>query len=358
MTAQDLLQAPSELPGAPRLRRSWAATATACLLVAMVVGTLLGPVHLGFGETFTALLSRVPLLHVHSSLDDVQRSILWSLRVPRVVLGALIGGMLAVAGAGYQGAFRNPLADPYLLGAAAGAELGATLAIALAPGSTIIGLNFVPVAAFGGAVIAVAGAYALGKAVRSGTSVPTLILAGVAIAAFLNAVQTYVQQRNADSFRQVYSWILGHLVTAGWQGVDLVFPYIAVSCTVILLHGRLLDALSVGDDEVRTLGISPQRVRLVVVGAATVGTAAAVAIGGTIAFVGIIVPHTVRLIAGRSYRVVIPLSLLLGAAFLVLADALARTIASPAEVPIGVITALVGAPFFALIMRSRRTVEP
>jgi iron complex transport system permease protein len=358
MMAQDGLEPAAALPGAPRLRWPWAATAATCLLAAMVIGTLLGPAHLGFGETFTSLLSRVPFLHVHSSLDDVQRSILWSLRVPRVVLGALVGGMLAVAGAGYQGAFRNPLADPYLLGAAAGAELGATLAIALAPRSTIIGLNLVPVAAFGGAVIAVAGAYALGRTIRRGTSVTTLILAGIAIAAFLNAVQTYLQQRNADSFRQVYSWILGHLVTAGWQGVGLVLPYIAVSCTVILLHRRLLDALSVGDDEVRTLGISPHRVRLVVVGAATVGTAAAVAIGGTIGFVGIIVPHTVRLIAGRSYRVVIPLSLLLGAAFLVLADTLARTIASPAEVPIGVITAFVGAPFFVLVMRSTRTADP
>jgi iron complex transport system permease protein len=345
-------------PGLPRLRWPRVATGAAGLLAAMVIGVLLGPAHLGFGQTFTALLSKVPFLHVHDSLDQVQRSILWSLRLPRVVLGALVGGMLAVAGAGYQGAFRNPLADPYLLGAAAGAELGATLAIALAPGSTAIGVNLVPVAAFIGAVVAVAGAYALGRTVRRGRSATTLILAGVAIAAFLNAVQTYVQQRNADSFRLVYSWILGHLVTAGWQGVGMVLPYIALSCVVILLHRRLLDALSVGDEEVATLGMSPQRIRLTVVGAATFGTAAAVAIGGPIGFVGIIVPHTVRLVAGRSYRVVIPLSMLLGAAFLVLADTLARTIASPAEVPISVITAFIGAPFFVVVMRSARTVDP
>jgi iron complex transport system permease protein len=345
-------------PGLPRLRWPRVATGAAGLLAAMVIGVLLGPAHLGFGQTFTALLSKVPFLHVHDSLDQVQRSILWSLRLPRVVLGALVGGMLAVAGAGYQGAFRNPLADPYLLGAAAGAELGATLAIALAPGSTAIGVNLVPVAAFIGAVVAVAGAYALGRTVRRGRSATNLILAGVAIAAFLNAVQTYVQQRNADSFRLVYSWILGHLVTAGWQGVGLVLPYIALSCVVILLHRRLLDALSVGDEEVATLGMSPQRIRLTVVGAATFGTAAAVAIAGPIGFVGIIVPHTVRLVAGRSYRVVIPLSMLLGAAFLVLADTLARTIASPAEVPIGVITAFIGAPFFVVVMRSTRTVDP
>jgi iron complex transport system permease protein len=345
-------------PGIPRLRWPWAATGAAGLFAALLIGVLLGPAHLGFGQTFTALLSRVPLLHIHDSLDHVQSSILWSLRLPRVVLGALVGGMLAVAGAGYQGAFRNPLADPYLLGASAGAELGATLAIALAPRATLIGMNLVPVAAFAGAVVAVAGAYALGRTVRRARSVTTLILAGVAIATFFNAVQTYVQQRNADSFRPVYSWILGHLVTAGWQGVGLVLPYIALSCVLILMHRRLLDALSVGDEEVATLGLSPQRIRLIVVGAATFGTAAAVAIGGPIGFVGIIVPHTVRLIAGRSYRVVIPLSLLLGAAFLVLADALARTMASPAEIPIGVVTAFVGAPFFVVVMRSTRTVDP
>ena len=324
----------------------------------MVAGVLIGPAHLGLRDTVDALLARLPFLHVRSPLDATQGSILWSLRVPRVVLGALVGGMLAVAGAAYQGAFRNPLADPYLLGAAAGAELGATLAIALAPGSTVLGVNLVPVAAFAGALLAVAGAYALGRTVRGAGGATTLILAGVAIAAFLNAVQTFVQQRDATSFREVYSWILGHLVTAGWQGVWLVLPYIGVSVAVIVAHRRLLDLLSLGDDEVASLGVSPRRVRLVVVAAATVGTAAAVAIGGTIAFVGIIVPHTVRLLAGRSYRIVIPLSLLLGGAFLVFADTLARTIASPAEVPIGVITAFAGAPFFLVVLRSTRMVDP
>ena len=351
-------EAPTTLAGLPRLRLRWTTACVLILVAAMGAGVLIGPAHLGVKDTLDALLGRLPFLHVHSPLDATQSSILWSLRVPRVVLGALVGGMLAVAGAAYQGAFRNPLADPYLLGAAAGAELGATLAIALAPGSSVVGINLVPIAAFLGAVLAVSGAYALGRTIRGAGSATTLILAGVAIAAFLNAVQTYVQQRDTASFREVYSWILGHLVTAGWQGVWLVLPYIAVSVAVIFAHRRLLDLLALGDDEVESLGVSPRRVRLVVVAAATVGTAAAVAIGGTIAFVGIIVPHTVRLLAGRSYRIVIPLSLLLGGAFLVFADTLARTIASPAEVPIGVITAFAGAPFFVVVLRSTRMVDP
>jgi len=265
--------------------------------------------------------------------------------------------MLATAGAAYQGVFRNPLADPYLLGAAAGANLGATLAIAYGPGASGIGVNIVPIAAFAGAASAVGAAYVLGRTVTGLRSTTALILAGVAVATFFNAVQTFVQQSQTDTIRQVYTWILGRLVTAGWDGVFLVLPYIAISLVVIVLHRRLLDVLSVGDDEATSLGISARRIRLVVVIAATLGTAAAVGIAGTIAFVGIIVPHTVRLLTGRSYRVVIPLSIFFGGAFLVLADTAARTVVAPAELSIGVLTAFIGAPFFIAVMRSTRAAE-
>ena len=194
----------------------------------------------------------------------------------------------------------------------------------------------------------------LGQTMKAAPSTTGLILAGVAIAAFFNAIQLYVQQQQTGSIRQVYSWILGRLTTAGWDGVVLILPYVLVSVAVILLHRRLLDTLTLGDDEVSNLGISVRRVRLTVVVAATLGTAAVVAVGGTIAFVGIIIPHTVRLLAGRSYRVVIPLSVLFGAGFLVLADTAARTVLAPAELPIGVITAFLGAPFFIAVMRSTR----
>jgi iron complex transport system permease protein len=342
------LAAPVVLRGLPRLPWVWAAIGVAALIAAALVGVLVGPVHIGAGTVLQALLGQ------SSAIDPGQASILWSLRFPRVVLGAIVGGMLACAGAAYQGVFRNPLADPYLLGAAAGANLGATLAIAFAPGSTLIGVNIVPLAGFIGAGAAVMAAYALGRTVTGLRSTTGLILAGVAIAAFFNAIQTFVQQSQTNSIRQVYSWILGRLVTAGWDGVVLVLPYVVISVVVIVLHRRLLDALTVGEDEVTSLGISAQRVRLIVVVAATLGTAAVVAIAGTIAFVGIIIPHTIRLLVGRSYLVVVPLSLLFGAAFLVLADAAARTVVSPAELPIGVVTAFVGAPFFIAVMRSTR----
>jgi iron complex transport system permease protein len=198
-------------------------------------------------------------------------------------------------------------------------------------------------------------AYALGRA-GGGRTTATLVLAGVAVTSFLTAVQTYVQQREAETLREVYGWILGRLTTAGWNDVVLILPYVAVSSAVIVAHRRLLDVLAVGDDEAGSLGVRAARVRLVVVAAASLGTAAAVAVSGLIAFVGIIVPHTIRLLAGSSYRLVVPLCLLLGAAFLILADLVARTVMAPAELPIGVITAFFGAPFFAVVLRtSRRT---
>ena len=334
------------LAGMPRLPWTWAAAGLFALVICCAVGVLVGPIHIGVGAVLQAL--------VGGQVDPGQANILWSLRFPRVVLGVLVGGTLAVSGAAYQGVFRNPLADPYLLGAAAGANLGATLAIAFAPGTSILAVNIVPLAAFVGAGAAVAGAYALGRSVTGLRSATGLILAGVAIAAFFNSIQSYVQQTQTASIRQVYSWILGRLVTAGWDDVLLILPYVILSAAAIFVHRRLLDALTLGEDEVTSLGIPVRRVRLIVVVAATLGTAAVVAVAGTIAFVGIIVPHAIRLLIGRSYRVVIPLSMLFGAAFLVLADAGARTVVAPAELPIGVITAFLGAPFFIAVMRSTR----
>lgn len=336
----------------------WALASGSVLLVALVIGVVVGPAHLGLGGIASSIIARLPFVHTSSDLSVQQESILWSLRVPRVVLGALAGGTLALAGAAYQGTFRNPLADPYLLGAAAGAELGATLSIIFLPGQAVFGVNLVALAAFAGAGLAVAGAYALGRSQGGMRSVTSLILAGVAIASFLTAVQTYAQQRNADQIRQVYAWLLGRLQTAGWQGVSLVAPYVAICVVVVIAHRRVLDVLQFGDDEAASLGVRPRRVRFWVVVAATLGTAAVVAVCGAIAFVGIIIPHTVRLLVGRSYRIVVPLSIALGAAFLVLADTLARVVVAPAELPIGVITALIGAPFFVMVLRSTRTAGP
>jgi len=326
----------------------WLAAGAVTLAAALLAGLALGPAGIPPGALLDDLVGRLPLTDGHGSLSALDSAVLWELRAPRVALGALVGGTLALAGGAYQAVFRNPLADPYLLGAAAGAGLGATVAI------VHVGVVPLPLAAFVGATAAVGGAYLLGRSVGDGRTTATLILAGVAMAAFLTAVQTLLLQQDTENVRAIYAWLLGRLSTSGWSDVLLVLPYAALSAGVVLAHRRLLDVMRVGDDEATSLGVRVGRVRFLVIGAATLGTAAAVAVSGLIGFVGIVVPHAVRLLAGSSYRVVLPLSMLFGAAFLVLADVIARTALSPAELPIGVVTACVGAPFFVVVLRTSR----
>jgi cobalamin transport system permease protein len=348
---------PAEAAPTGQLRREgalawrWLAVGSLALLGAMLLGLAVGPAGIPPGALLGDLLARLPFGHAHGHLSSLQSAVLWELRAPRVILGALVGATLATAGGAYQAVFRNPLADPYLLGAAAGAGLGATLAI------VYVGVVPLPLAAFAGATAAVGGAYLLGRSVGDGRGTATLILAGVAMAALLTAVQTLLLQQNTENVRVVYSWLMGRLSTSGWREVLLVLPYTTLSVAVVLAHRRLLDVLRVGDEEAAGLGVRVGRLRLLVVGAATLGTAAAVAVSGLIGFVGIIVPHAVRLLVGSSYRVVLPLSALFGAAFLVLADAIARTALSPAELPIGVVTACIGAPFFIVVLRTSRAVS-
>ncbi len=332
-----------------RFRWGWLTATLAVLLVAIFAGITIGPAGITPGQVMVELIGS-GLGGRPSTLSSIQQAIIWEIRLPRVVLGGMVGGLLALSGASYQGVFRNPLADPYLLGVAAGGGLGATVVIALAPATTSI---LLPLAAFVGALGAVALTYAVGRSI-GGRSAVSLILAGVAVAAFFTAVQTYILQRNADTIRQVYSWILGLLATTGWREVLALIPYAIVCGAGLLLHRRLLDVMSVGDEEVDSLGVSAARVRTTVVVFATLATAAAVAVSGLIGFVGIVIPHTVRLLVGVSYRSLLPISVIAGAAFLILADLAARTVVSPAELPIGVITAFVGAPFFMLVLRTTR----
>jgi iron complex transport system permease protein len=338
-----------------RVRGTWAGC-LAALAGAVVTGVAVGPARLPVAAVAAELVDRLPLVTLDSGLDPRQQAILWDIRLPRVVLALLVGATLSLAGASYQGVFRNPLADPYLLGAAAGAGLGATVVLGAGLSGGWGPVDAVPVAAFAGALLAVALTYGIGSANRGGVqgSTTSLILAGVAMASLFTALQTYVQQRYNDTLQEVYAWILGGLGTAGWGDVRLLVPWAAVAAAGVLVHRRSLDVLAVGDEEAVTLGLPVDRTRLAVVVAASLGTAAAVAVSGLIGFVGIVVPHTIRLLAGHSYRVILPLSLVAGGAFLVLADLAARTALSPAEVPIGVITALVGAPFFLALLARRR----
>jgi iron complex transport system permease protein len=324
------------------------------VVVVGLLGLALGPAGPAWWRVPLAVLDRLPLVSIDSGVTDAQWNIVWQIRAPRVVLAALIGAMLSLAGASYQGVFRNPLVDPYLLGVAAGAGLGATVAFSVARGTTSTWpVDPVPLAAFAGGVVAVALTYTVGTAFGRSRSATTLVLAGVAVTSLATAVQTFVLQRNNDVVRQVYSWILGRLTSATWGDVRLVIPYVLVSSIILLMYRRVIDVLRVGDDEARALGVNVNRVRVVVVLAATLGTSAAVAVSGLIGFVGIIVPHAIRLLMGSSNRVVLPLSMFAGSAFLIAADIPGRLLTSPSETPIGVVTAFFGAPFFLFLLRTR-----
>ncbi len=343
---------PSVVLQASGLRpRSLVAGLTAAA-VAVVAGLTIGPVDIAAHRVALQLLDGLPGLTIDSGLSDAHAAIVEQIRLPRVALGLMVGATLSVSGATYQGAFRNPLADPYLLGIAAGAGLGATIAITSNLGDGAGVFDAVPLAAFAGALISVTVSYVAGH--LGGRSTASLILAGIAVASFLTACQTYVLQANSDAFRQIFAWILGRIATSGWSEPALLLPYFVVTVAVVLRYRRALDVLAVGDEEAAALGLEPRRIRLVVVLAASLGAAAAVSVSGLIGFVGIIVPHTVRLAFGSSNRLVLPLSVLFGGAFMVLADLVARTALAPAELPIGVVTAFLGAPFFVLVLRTSR----
>jgi iron complex transport system permease protein len=328
---------------------------SAALVVAVVCGLVIGPTSISMQRIVGDVVSHVGI--GHTSLTSLQSSIVWQIRAPRMVLGLLAGAMLAVAGGTYQGVFRNPLADPYLLGVAAGAGLGATLAIVnIGAGSSVP--TWTPLLAFAGAMVAVSLTWLIGG--RSMRSTPaTLVLAGVAVSALFTSTQTFLQQQSStQSIARVYIWLLGSLGTSNWHSVEIVVPYVVVCCVVCVGAGRALDVMSVGDDEARSLGVSVRSVRLLVVAASSLGTAAIVSVVGLIGFVGIIVPHIVRLLVGTSYRRILPISVVFGAAFLVLCDTAARTVMAPSELPLGVVTAVIGAPVFVVILSVRRMGTP
>jgi iron complex transport system permease protein len=318
------------------------ASAAAALLIACLLAVSFGPVNLNFGSIIRTLLG------LPNGLENEDRTLLLELRLPRVVLGALVGAALATSGAVYQSVFRNPLADPYLLGAASGAGLGATIAITNGGGNLHA---LLPIFAFLGGVLAVAATFLVAGKLFADPS--TLLLAGIAVGSFATAFQTYLQQRNSAALRPVYSWILGQLTVANWDVVRWAGVYIFIALFVLIRVSKVLDALMLSDEEAYSLGVSPQKIRLIAVAAATLATATAVSASGLIGFVGIVVPHLVRGLTKRATNRSLLSIAFVGAAFLVIADLGARTLLAPAELPIGVITAFVGAPFFLFVLRAR-----
>ncbi len=320
------------------------------LVGAALLAVAIGSVALPPQAVLALLAERLFGLAPFAEWPDKYRTILFDIRLPRVVFIAVSGAALAPAGAAYQGLFRNPLADPYLVGVASGAGLGATIALTLHLPGGLFGLSLVPLAAFAGA-LATVGLVMLSAQVGRHMPISTMLLAGVAIGAFASACTTFLMLRTPEGLRRAFNWLLGGYTSGGWEPILLILPYLVIGLVVLQLHARALNVLQLDEEQARQLGINVERVKLTLVVAATLMTAAVVAFGGLIGFVGLVVPHALRLIGGPDYRRLLPLSALGGAAFLILADLVARTVLSPQEIPVGVVTALAGAPFFIFLLR-------
>jgi iron complex transport system permease protein len=325
----------------------------AVLAVVSAVSLAVGPADIPLETVVRILASHLPGIGISEDIQGNWRSIVWEVRLPRILLAGLAGAILAMSGATYQGVFRNPLADPYLIGVATGAALGATMVVVSDVPSSTHGFSVLPLAAFAGAVTAVVIVYGVA---RTGNTVPTttLILAGVAVSALATAVTSFLMLQSTTNTLTVFSVVLGGFNTATWTKVAWVLPYAIPAAVVILAHGRILNVLMLDEDQARHLGVDVERTKLLLLGASSLAAAAAVSVSGTIGFVGLIVPHAVRLMWGPDNRQLLPLSIVFGAAFLIGADLIARTVDEPQEIPVGIITAFCGVPFFLYLLRRAR----
>lgn len=311
------------------------------LLMALMLSLAIGSVSLPLSELFGVFTGRG---------SELANAILWKVRLPRTVLIALTGMALGGSGAAYQGLFRNPLADPYLIGVASGAGLGAVVAMSLHWSYSFWGMMVVPLAAFGGALGTVAVVYMLA---RVGKTAPptTLILAGVAVSSFATSLTSFLMLRSEGELHRAMSWLMGGSIQLGWISILAMLPYLGVGLVALVLSGHALNLLQFGDEQAQQLGLNVVAVRKMVLAAASLATSAAVSFAGIIGFVGLIVPHVTRLWFGEDYRRLVVLSILGGASMLLVSDVLARVVLAPQEIPVGIVTALAGAPFFLWILR-------
>jgi iron complex transport system permease protein len=320
------------------------------LLAALILSIAAGPVLIPLPTLARILASTIPGVHLAADWPETFATIVLKIRLPHTVLIVLTGAALSGSGAAYQGLFRNPLADPYLIGVASGAGLGAVLAMTIKWPASWLGFFTVPVAAFLGAALTVALVYSIA---RVGSSLPTttLILAGVAVSSFATSLTSFLMLRSTSELRRAIGWLLGGSVMSGWPPVLAALPYIVIGLGILLLSGHALNVLQFGEEQAQQLGLPAERVKALLLLAASLATAAAVAFSGIIGFIGLIVPHLVRMIWGVDYRRLIPLSILGGGSALLLADLLARLVLAPQVLPVGIITALAGAPFFLWVLR-------
>ena len=308
---------------------------------------------LAIGAVFISPVDLLRALTGNPATEAI-KTILWDIRLPRTVLIALTGMALGGSGAAYQGLFRNPLADPYLIGIASGAGLGAVVAMTIRWSYSVWGLMAVPLSAFIGALLTVILVYFLAR-VGQTTPITNLILAGVAVSSFASALISFLMLRSDGELRRATSWLMGGAIQLGWTSVLAMLPYLILGLGTLTLHGHALNLMQFGDEQAQQLGLNVQRTKQIILITSSLATAAAVSFTGIIGFIGLIVPHVMRLWFGGDYRRLIPLSILGGSTALLISDVIARVVLAPQELPVGIVTALAGAPFFLWILRRSKS---
>ena len=323
---------------------------TLLLIAAFVFSIALGAVFIPPFTIFRILAFRVVSLNITPDWPESFSAIILAVRLPHTVLALLTGAALGSSGAAYQGLFRNPLADPYLIGVASGAGLGAVFAMALNWPTDLFGYYLIPIGAFVGAILTVVLVYNLAR-VDGLVPLTTLILAGVAIGSFASALTSFLMLRTELQLHRAISFLLGGSPIAGWDPVIAVLPYMLIGMGLLSVSGHMLNVLQFGEEEAKQMGLNVDRAKVFIIIVASLTTAVAVSFSGVIGFVGLIVPHVIRIIWGPDYRQLIPLSILGGGSVLLVADMLARILMAPSTLPVGIVTAMAGAPFFLWILR-------
>lgn len=327
------------------------------LIFSVFLACALGSVNISLADIFHMTLNKMALFDFTASWRAVDETIIFQIRLPRVAGAALVGAALATAGVLFQGLLRNPLADPYITGTSAGAALGATIAMILPLNLALLGFGLVPMAAFIGALTTVILVYNLAR-VSGRAPIISMLLAGFVVSALLTAAITFLMStgdRLGLNLRSVFSFLMGHISVTNWSQLAVIAPLIIGGIIAARFFAFHLNAFSMGEESAAYLGIEVEKDKMMILALGSLLTAAAVSISGLVGFVGLVMPHAVRLILGPDHRLLIPAAALAGAIFIVVADLLARTILTPGEIPVGIITALIGAPFFLyLLRRSRR----
>jgi len=327
------------------------------LVASLFLASAFGAVAISLPDILKMALNKVAIFDFPSTWRVVDETIIFQIRLPRVMGGALVGAALATAGVLFQGLLRNPMADPYIIGTSAGAALGATVAMMLPINLAFLGFGLVPVAAFGCALATVVLVYNLAR-VGGKTPIISMLLAGFVVSALLFAIMAFLMLSMSErldlNLHSVYSFLFGHISVTGWGQIAVITPLVIGGIIGARFFAFHLNALSLGEEGAAYLGVEVERDKMLILGLGSLLTAAAVSISGLVGFVGLVVPHAVRLSLGPDHRLLLPASALAGGAFVVIADLLARTLLAPVEIPVGVITAITGAPFFIYLLRHTR----